>query len=99
MAQLGGAQCKGSVLHQGALLAFWGGVLRCSWVRMRMRGRGANGVSHLRGLFSRVSNRSPIQRLQLSDTHRFFTVRDQARGSTSLPSSVSDAAVFPAPYF
>ena len=64
---------------------------------MRMRGRGANGVSHLPGLFSRVSNHAPVLRLQPSATPRFLTVRDQAPGSTSLPSSVSDAAVFPGP--
>ncbi|XP_053063145.1 uncharacterized protein LOC128312595 [Acinonyx jubatus] len=64
---------------------------------MRMRGRGANGVSHLPGLFSRVSNHAPVLRLQPSATPRFLTVRDQAPGSTSLPSSVSDVAVFPGP--
>ena len=35
--------------------------------------------------------------LQLSSTPCFFTLRDQAPGSTSPPSFVSDAAVFPGP--
>ena len=35
--------------------------------------------------------------LQLLSTPRFFTLRDQAPGSTSLPSFVSDAAVFSGP--
>ena len=46
-------------------------------------------------LFSQISNHVPILCHQLSSTPRFFTVRDQAPGSTSLPSFVSDAAVFP----
>ena len=46
-------------------------------------------------LFSPISNREPILCLQLSSTPRFFTVRDQAPGCTSIPSFVSDAAVFP----
>ena len=54
-------------------------------------------VSSIRTLFSPISNRAPVLCLQLSSTPRFFTVRDQAPGSTSLPSFVSDAAVFPIP--
>ena len=46
-------------------------------------------------LFSRISNRAPVLRLRLPSTPRFYTVRDQAPGSTSLLSLVSDAAVFP----
>ncbi|VFV40029.1 Hypothetical predicted protein, partial [Lynx pardinus] len=62
-----------------------------------MRGSGENGISPLPSLFSRISNRAPILCLQLSSTHSFFTLRDQAPGSTSLLSFVSDAAVFPSP--
>ena len=54
-------------------------------------------VSSIRTLSSPISNRAPILCLQLSSTLRFFTVRDQAPGSTSLPSFVSDVAVFPGP--
>ena len=54
-------------------------------------------VSSIRTLFSPISNRAPIFCLQLSSTPRFFTIRDQAPGSTSLPRFVSDAAVFPSP--
>ena len=57
------------------------------------------GVTQPPSLFSRISTCAPILCLQLSSTLRFFTLRDQAPGSTSLPSFVSDAAVFPAPYF
>ncbi|VFV35046.1 Hypothetical predicted protein, partial [Lynx pardinus] len=48
-------------------------------------------------LSSRISNRAPVLCLQLSSTPRFFTLHDQAPGSTSLPSFVSDAAIFPGP--
>ena len=44
-----------------------------------------------------ISSRAPILCLQLSTTPRFFPLRDQAPGSRSLPSFVSDAAVFPGP--
>ena len=70
-----------------------------SSVRMRMRGSVKNGATQPPSLFFRVSNRALVPRLQLSSTLRFSTLRDQAPGSTSLPSFVSDAAVFPAPYF
>ena len=56
-------------------------------------------VSSVGTLFSPISNRTPVLCLQLSSTLQFFTVRDQAPGSISLPSFASDAAVFPAPYF
>ena len=67
-----------------------------------MRGRGENGVTQLPSLFFRNSvlpdqqSRTHLY-LQFSSTSCFFTVCDQAPGSTSLPSFVSDAAVFPSP--
>ena len=81
-----------------ALLAYWGGLLPGSYVRMRMRGSGENGATQPLSLFSRISNHTPVLRLQLSSTLRFSTFRDQAPGSTSLPSFVSDVAVFPGPF-
>ena len=54
-------------------------------------------VSSIGTLFSPISNQAPVLCLQLLSTPRFFTVRDQAPGSTSLPSFVSYAAVFPGP--
>ena len=62
-----------------------------------MRGSGQNGATQLLSLFSWISNRVSVLYLQLSSTPCFFTLRDQAPGSTSLPSFVSDAAVFPGP--
>ena len=47
--------------------------------------------------FSPISNHTLILCLQLSSTPHFFTVGDQASGGISLPSFVSDAAVFPSP--
>ena len=44
-----------------------------------------------------ISNRAPVLCLQLLFTPRFFTVHDQAPGSTSLSSFVSDVAIFPGP--
>ena len=64
---------------------------------MRMRGTSKNGATQLPILFYRISNRAPTLCFPLSSTPRFFTLRDQARGSTSLLSFVSDAAVFPGP--
>ena len=64
---------------------------------MRMRGSGENGATLLPSLFSLIGNRAPILCLQLSYTSRFFTLWDQAPGSTSLPSFVSDVAIFPSP--
>ena len=52
-------------------------------------------VSSIRTLFSPFSKRTPVLCLQLPSTLHFYTVRDQAPCSTSLPSFVSDAAVFP----
>ena len=80
-----------------ARLAYWGGLLRRSQVRMRMRGTGENGATQLPSLSSWISDLAPVLCLQLSSTPRFFTLRDQAPGSTSLPSFVSDEAVFPGP--
>ena len=80
-----------------ALVAYWGGLLQSSWVRMRMRGNGENGAIQLPTLLFPVSNHTPVLCLQLSSTPRFFTLRDQAPGRTSVPSFVSDAAVFPGP--
>ena len=58
---------------------------------------GENGDTQLPSLFSQISNRVPVLCLQLSSTPLFFTLRDQAPGSTSLLSFASDAAVFPGP--
>ena len=65
---------------------------------MRMRGRG-EGAAQPPTVFSQISSRAPVLCLQLSSTPCFFTLRDQAPGSTSLPSFVSDAAGFPCPLF
>ena len=54
-------------------------------------------VSSIGTLFSLIKNHAPVLCLQLLSTPRFFTVRDQAPGSTSLPSFVSHVAVFPGP--
>ena len=54
-------------------------------------------VSSIGTVFSLISNRTLILCLQLSSTPCLFTVHDQAPGSTSLPSFVSHAAVFPGP--
>ena len=84
-----------------ALLAYWDGVFQRSKVRMRIRMGGAveNGTTQPPSLFSRISSRAQVLRLQLSSTPCFSTLRDQAPGSTSLLSFASDAAVFPGPYF
>ena len=52
-------------------------------------------VSSIGTLFSWISNCQPVLCLQLSCIPCFFTVCDQAPGSTSLPSFVSHVA----PYF
>ena len=54
-------------------------------------------VSSIGTLFSLVSNHVPVLCHQLSSTAHFYAVCDQASGSTSVPSSVSDVAVFPGP--
>ena len=54
-------------------------------------------VSRIGTLFSPISNRALVLCLQVSSTPLFYTVRDQAPGSTSLPSFVSYMAVFPGP--
>ena len=54
-------------------------------------------VSSIRTLFSPISNHALILRFQLPSTRRFHAVHDQAPGSTSLPSFVSDAAAIPGP--
>ena len=54
-------------------------------------------VSSIRTLFSQISNCAPVLCLQLPSTPRFYTVHDQAPGSTSLLSFISDVAVFPDP--
>ncbi|XP_060467300.2 uncharacterized protein LOC132664511 [Panthera onca] len=56
-------------------------------------------VSSIGTLFSLISNHAPVLGLQLWSIPRFSTVCDQAPGSTSLQSFVSDAAVFPGPLF
>ena len=52
-------------------------------------------TSSVRILFFPISNRAPVLCLQLPSTPRFYTVCDQAPGSTSLLSFVSDVADFP----
>ena len=53
-------------------------------------------ASTIRALLA-VSNHTHVLCLQLVPTPGFYTVRDQAAGSTSFLSFVSDAAVFPDP--
>ncbi|VFV22913.1 Hypothetical predicted protein [Lynx pardinus] len=60
-----------------------------------MRGSGENGATQLPSVFSWISNCTPVLRLQLSSTPCFSTLHDQAPGCTSLPTFVSDVAVFP----
>ena len=48
-------------------------------------------------MISLIINRAHVLCLQLLFTPRFFTVHDQALGSISLPSFVSDVAVFSGP--
>ena len=69
---------------------------------MRMRGSGdvaspSFPVSNMGTPFSQISNRTPILCLRLWSTHSFFTLRDQAPGSTSRLSFVSGVAVFTGP--
>ena len=52
-------------------------------------------VSSIGTLLSPISNCTPVLCLQLPSTPSFYTACDQAPGSTSLLSFVSDAAVFP----
>ena len=54
-------------------------------------------VSSFGSLFSQISNRAPVLCLQLLSAPLLFILCDQAPGSTSLLSVVSDAAVFPGP--
>ena len=56
-------------------------------------------VSSIRTLFSLISTCTPVLCLQLPSTPCFYTVRDQAPGSTSLLSFVSDGAAFPDPFW
>ena len=62
---------------------------------MRMRVSGENGATQLPSLFSHISSHAPVLCLQLSSSPCFLTLRDQAPGSTSLLSFVSDGAVLP----
>ncbi|XP_044892578.1 uncharacterized protein LOC109491637 isoform X2 [Felis catus] len=52
-------------------------------------------LSTIGTLFSRISHGTPIVCLWLPSASRFYTVCDQAPGSTSHLSFISDAAVFP----
>ena len=52
-------------------------------------------VSSIRTLFSWICNHAPFLCLWLKSTPRFYTVCDQALGSTSLLSFISYAAIFP----
>ena len=54
-------------------------------------------VSSIWTLFSPISNCAPVLCLQLLSTPHFYTVRDQAPGSTSLLNFVPDVTVFPDP--
>ena len=80
-----------------ALLAYWGGLLPLSLVPMHMPKSGENGATQLPSLFSWISNHRPVLCLQLLSTAHFCILRDQAPGSISLLSCVSDALVFPGP--
>ena len=82
-----------------AQLAYWGGLLQGSQVHMHMCRSGENGATQLPSLFSWISSCAPVLCLQLLSPPCFLTLRDQAPGSTSLPSFVSDVAVFPGPLF
>ena len=79
-----------------ALLAYWGGLLQCSKVHMRMCGIRENGTL---SLFSQVSNGTSVLCLQVSSTPRFFTLRDQAQ-AVPLSQVLSQMRLFSlAPYF
>ena len=54
-------------------------------------------VSSIEPLLFQISSCAPVLCLCLPSIPRFYTVRDQAPGSTSLLSFVSDVAVFPNP--
>ena len=54
-------------------------------------------VSSIGILFFLISNHAPVLGLQLSSTPHFYTVCEQAPGSTSLLSFVSDMAILPGP--
>ena len=56
-------------------------------------------VSSIGTLFSPISSGAPILCLRLPSTPHLYTVRDQAPGSTSLLSFISDVAVFLNPLF
>ena len=55
-------------------------------------------VSGIGSLLSLTSKPAPVLCLRLPSTPCFYTIRDQAPGSTSLLSFISDAAVFPDPF-
>ena len=85
-----------------APLVYWGGLLwRCRCIysclgSVKMASP-RYPVSSIGILFSPVSHHTSILCLQLSSTPCFYTLHDQAPGSTSLLSFVSDVAVFPGP--
>ena len=54
-------------------------------------------VSSIRTVFFPISNCTPVLCVQLPSTPCFYTIHDQAPGSTSLLSFVSDVAVFADP--
>ena len=63
---------------------------------------GENGITQLPSvyigtLFSPVSNHAPVLCLRLLYTTCFYTACNQAPGSTSLLSFISDSVVFPEP--
>ncbi|XP_044895868.1 uncharacterized protein LOC123380752 [Felis catus] len=65
-----------------------------------MRTSAENGVTRgpsvqCQSLFSPISNRAPVLCLVLPSTPRLYAVRDQAPGSTSLLSFISDVAPLP----
>ena len=67
------------------------------WCACAYAGALKNGATQPHSLFSQISNRTPVLCLQLLSTPCFSTLCDQAQSSTSLPSFVSDAAIFPGP--
>ena len=54
-------------------------------------------VSSIRTWLSLISNRAPVLFPRLLYTPRLYTICDQAPGSTSLLSFISNVAVFPDP--
>ena len=101
--QLVGGWCKGSIIHQVALLSLLGWV---SAMCMQLCGRGGNGFIQLPSLWHRNFALSPtfdqisLLCLRPPSTPLLHPVRVQAvhlPGSTSLQSFISDGAVLQNP--